>query len=83
MSCSSSFGNAGCGGGWYYWAWDYMVTNALETEASYPYSNKSKNFGITGTCMANSSLGVVMTNSPSAYATVNKTQTAIQNVLSW
>jgi C1A family cysteine protease len=81
ISCSSSYGNAGCNGGWYYWAWNYMQTNALETEASYPYSNGSKNFGITGTCTVNSALGVVKTDSPTDYVKVGKTVADIQSAL--
>lgn len=68
VSCSSAYGNSGCGGGWYYWAWNYMMTNAQETEASYPY--KSGNFGITGTCTANLALGVAKTASPTDYVVV-------------
>lgn len=48
VSCSSAYGNAGCGGGWYYWGWDYAAVTPIASEAAYPY--KSGNFGITGTC---------------------------------
>jgi len=57
VSCSSAFGNNGCNGGWYYWAWDYMKAHAQETEANYPYTSGTR--GVTGTCTANTSLGVV------------------------
>ncbi len=77
MSCSQAYGNAGCGGGWYYWAWNYMMTNPQETEASYPYSSASYNFGITGTCKANLSLGVVKTASPTNYVKVGQTNADI------
>jgi len=39
VSCSSSYGNSGCNGGWYYWAWDYGKVNAQETSAAYPYTS--------------------------------------------
>ena len=61
VSCTQSYGNYGCGGGWYYNAWNYLQTNAQETEADYPYSDGSFLFGVTGTCTANTSLGVVKT----------------------
>jgi KDEL-tailed cysteine endopeptidase len=48
VSCSSAFGNSGCNGGWYYWAWDYAVSTPITGETTYPYT--SGNFGITGTC---------------------------------
>jgi len=37
VDCSSSFGNNGCGGGWYYYAYNYLHSSSLETEAEYPY----------------------------------------------
>jgi len=46
----------GCYGGWYFYAWDYMKVNALESEADYPYTSGN---GVTGHCMANASLGKV------------------------
>ncbi len=50
-----------------------MMTHALETEADYPYSEGSLNYGITGTCTANLTLGVVKTQSPTDYVRVGKT----------
>lgn len=50
ISCSSAYGNGGCDGGWYYYAWNYLQNYNLETEAAYPYSNGSMRYGITGTC---------------------------------
>jgi C1A family cysteine protease len=29
VSCSGSFGNQGCNGGWYYYAWDYAINNPI------------------------------------------------------
>lgn len=48
VSCSSSFGNQGCNGGWYYYAWDYAVGTPIASESGYPYT--SGTFGITNTC---------------------------------
>ena len=70
VSCSSAYGNAGCGGGWYYWAWNYLQKYPQETESSYPYSNASLNWGIVPACQYNASLGVVKTNSPTDYVRV-------------
>lgn len=50
ISCSSSYGNGGCDGGWYYYAWNYLESHNLETESEYPYSNGSMYYGITGSC---------------------------------
>ena len=49
VSCSSAYGNNGCGGGWYYWGWDYAVVTPLDTTAQYPYT--SGNLGLTKTCI--------------------------------
>jgi len=81
ISCSSAYGNGGCNGGWYYYAWNYMMTNAQETEADYPYSNGSMYYGITGTCTANASLGVVNTASPTDYSRVGTSVDDIKSAL--
>ena len=68
-SCSSAYGNNGCGGGWYYWAWDYLKVNAQESSANYPYTS-----GVTtqtGTCTANTSLGVAKVTSYSQVGQTN------------
>ena len=49
VSCSSAYGNNGCGGGWYYYAWDYAVVTPLDTDAQYPYTNAFS--GVTNTCI--------------------------------
>ena len=56
VSCSSAYGNNGCGGGWYYWAWNYAKVTPVDTEASYPYTSGST--GTTGACKYVSSAGV-------------------------
>ena len=53
VSCSSAYGNQGCNGGWYYWAWDYMKVNGQENTSAYPYT--SGTLGQTGTCKADGS----------------------------
>jgi C1A family cysteine protease len=82
VSCSQSYGNAGCGGGWYYYAWNYLSANAQETEADYPYSNATFTFGVTGTCTANTSLGVVKTQSGSnTYVKVGHTNSDMMSAI--
>jgi C1A family cysteine protease len=51
VDCSSSFGNQGCNGGWYYYAWDYALTSAVELESAYPYT------ALDGTCNYSASKG--------------------------
>lgn len=38
VDCSSSTGNEGCNGGWYFWAYDWLKTNMIESESDYPYT---------------------------------------------
>ena len=45
--------NGGCNGGWYYWAYQYLRENLLESEADYPYTGKD------GDCTADKSKGLV------------------------
>ena len=71
------FLNGGCNGGWYYWAYQYARTNAMEQEADYGYTAKD------GTCQYDASKGVV--NTP-AYNCVSDLgtggeRTAIQGAL--
>ena len=56
VSCSFLYGNLGCNGGLYNYAWNYSETHPIESEANYPYTS-----GTTmksGSCLYNSSLGV-------------------------
>ena len=69
VACSGAYGNGGCNGGWYYWAWDYMKVNAQENTSSYPYTSGTT--GVDGACMYNSSLGKVKVTSYSAVGTTN------------
>jgi C1A family cysteine protease len=81
VSCTQSYGNYGCGGGWYYNAWNYLQTNAQETEADYPYSDGSFLFGVTGTCTANTSLGVVKTVAGNDYVVVGHTNSDMMSAI--
>lgn len=54
-----------------------MQNYTLETEASYPYSIGSSQFGITGTCLYNAGLGVVKTNPIKDYYNVGTNVTDI------
>ena len=38
VSCSSSYGNDKCAGGWYSNAWDYANVYKIETESNYTYT---------------------------------------------
>lgn len=39
VSCSQSYGNNGCNGGWYFYAWDYLYSTPQNTNANYPYAS--------------------------------------------
>jgi len=67
VSCSGSFGNGGCQGGWYYWAWDYEVSTPVTTEAVYPYTSGAH--GVTGKCSYAAGTGVLYNQSQSDVAT--------------
>ena len=66
----------GCSGGWYFWAWDYMKTHSLATEANYPYVSGN---GVTYGCNTTSaSKGVVKVT---GYTQVAASSTAIKSAL--
>lgn len=67
VSCSQAYGNAGCGGGWYYWAWDYATVTPITTEATYPYT--SGKLGLTKTCTYVAGSGIMYDLSQSDVAT--------------
>jgi len=80
VSCSQAYGNNGCNGGWYYYAWNYLQANAQETNADYPYTSGN---GVTGTCKANTSLGIVKTVAGAGkdYVVVGQTNTDIMSAI--
>jgi len=55
VDCSTAYGNSGCNGGWYYYAWNYLAQYGQEQEASYPYTGRE------GRCAYSSSRAVVKT----------------------
>ena len=66
----------GCSGGWYFWAWDYMKTHPLTTEANYPYVSGN---GITGTCNSTkASQGIYKVT---GYTQVAASSTAIKSAI--
>jgi len=55
VDCSSAYGNQGCNGGWYFYAWNYLAQYGQEKEDSYPY------VGYQTSCSYSSSRAVVKT----------------------
>jgi len=76
-SCSSSFGNNGCSGGWYYWVWEYMQTSPVVQAMYYPFTSGA---GVTGTCLTITNAAApfaqtITTGTP--YVQVGRTNAAI------
>ena len=78
VSCSSSYGNAGCNGGLYSSAWDYLTVNPQQNGSSYPYTSGTT--GVDGTCNANPSLGHAKVSSYSVVGQTNDDIMAAINV---
>ena len=76
VSCSSSYGNRGCNGGWYYDAWDYSKSHPLDTSFNYPYT--SGNTGRSGTCDYDKSNGKV---SATSYVRVSGNTSSIKSAV--
>lgn len=53
-------------GGWYYNAWNYSMTNPIQTETDYPYDSAS---GISGSCKYDTSKGIGKAGSYTIVAT--------------
>jgi C1A family cysteine protease len=51
----SKVNNQGCNGGFYYYAWDYLMDNSFMLKSDYPYTGKN------GKCKYNESKGVMKT----------------------
>lgn len=80
VSCSSSAGNQGCNGGWYFYAWNWMQTNAQVSAATYPYTSGTTK--LTGSCdTAKETPGVVLTQSPTAYYYAGRSNAQMQSAL--
>lgn len=47
VSCTTTYGNGGCGGGWFTGAYAYTKVINIATEATYPYTSTNN---VTGTC---------------------------------
>jgi len=76
VDCSSSTGNQGCNGGWYFWSYEWLANNYTMTEADYPYTS-----GTTGTetaCAYNASKGVTKVASYGRTLGTSKNLTRIQ-----
>jgi len=50
VSCDTVSGDQGCNGGWPAWAYTYLNTTGMDTEAAYPYTSGG---GDSGTCQVN------------------------------
>ena len=57
VDCSSSTGNAGCNGGWYFWSYDWLKNNYTMKESDYRYTARD------GTCQYDASKGVTKVSS--------------------
>lgn len=41
VDCSRAYGNLGCSGGWYHWAWEYIKAKGIAATSVYPYTAKN------------------------------------------
>jgi len=57
VDCSDNYGNDGCDGGEYTYAWNYLRTRGQELAENYRYTGKD------GYCNYEESLGLVQTTS--------------------
>jgi cathepsin F len=53
IDCTGGFQNKGCGGGFMTNCFNYLKTNKIQTESSYPYTGKA------GQCKYDASKGVI------------------------
>jgi hypothetical protein len=81
VSCSHSFGNNGCSGGWPGNAFSYAAVTPITTNSIYPYTSGN---GVTGTCQYVSGTGKVYDGSQTNFygTTSTITNAAYQQVLS-
>ena len=79
-SCSSAYGNNGCNGGLPIYAFDYLQTNPQVLQTTYPYTSGA--LGITHACItADTTPGVVKTQSPTNYYSAGRSNANIQAAL--
>jgi cathepsin L len=76
VDCSSAYGNQGCNGGWYMYAWSYAKKTSMDSEASYPYT--SGRTQTAGTCNVDTSTQELKDIS---YKKVSANTTAIKTAL--
>jgi len=76
VSCSKL--NLGCNGGNFGWAWNYLRNNPQELNSNYPYTSGT---GVTGTCKYNAALGLISTQSPTAWNAVTGDIASIQSAV--
>ena len=76
VDCSRSAGNAGCGGGWYFWSYDWLLTNETMLESDYPYKGRN------GLCHKDASKGItnVLSYGKTSGTEANLARLAIQPV---
>lgn len=76
VDCSFAFGNMGCNGGWYYYAWNYLEASGEELESNYGYK------AVRGSCAYTASKALVETAGTAAdtgdYVRVEGTIAAIK-----
>jgi C1A family cysteine protease len=66
VDCSRPYGNNGCGGGWYYYAYDYAAVEGIEQLSDYPYTATDQD------CAYDASKGVVQTVPATPFAYVGQ-----------
>jgi C1A family cysteine protease len=77
VDCSRPYGNNGCGGGWYYYAYDYAMTNGVEISTDYPYT------AVDGECAYDAAKGVVGTDPANPFVYVGQyNDTSIEQIMS-
>lgn len=57
VDCSSSTGNQGCSGGWYFWSYDWLRTHYTMKESDYKYTARD------GSCKYDATKGVTKVSS--------------------
>ena len=73
VDCSQQYGNQGCNGGWYFYAWNYLQSHGQEEESAYPYKGKQTS------CTYNASAGKVKTTSQGTH--ISQSSSAIMRAL--